>query len=58
MGANALEIKESIDVLKGSGPADVRELTLELGADLLLSAGVEQQRTAVELPKLSDHSLV
>jgi thymidine phosphorylase len=42
MGGNAVEVLESIDVLKGGGPADVRLLTLELCADLLVSTGVEK----------------
>ncbi len=32
---NALEIVESVDVLKGGGPADVRELTVALGAEMI-----------------------
>ncbi len=36
---NALEVTESIAVLKGGGPADVRELTLELAALMLSLAG-------------------
>lgn len=48
MCGNAVEVLESIDVLKGGGPADVRLLTLELCADLLVSTGVEKtQRDAV-----------
>lgn len=42
MCGNAVEVLESIDVLKGGGPADVRLLTLELCADLLVSTGVEK----------------
>jgi thymidine phosphorylase len=42
MCGNAVEVLESIDVLKGGGPADVRRLTLELCADLLVSTGVEK----------------
>lgn len=33
---NALEIAESIDVLKGQGPADVTALTIALGAEMLV----------------------
>lgn len=36
MCGNALEIQESIDVLQGSGPEDVRRLTVELAAELLV----------------------
>jgi len=40
MCGNAVEIEESLDVLRGAGPPDVRELTLELAAELLVLAGV------------------
>lgn len=46
MCGNALEVIESIDVLKGSGPEDVRLLTIELCVELLISAGLEHEPEA------------
>lgn len=40
MIGNALEVIESVEVLKGGGPADTRELTVVLGGEMLLAAGV------------------
>jgi len=36
---NATEVKESIAVLRGGGPADTRALTIALGAEMLLMGG-------------------
>jgi pyrimidine-nucleoside phosphorylase len=34
---NAVEVQESIEVLRGGGPPDVRELTLRLGVEMLIA---------------------
>lgn len=38
---NALEVTESLDLLRGEGPADVREVTLALAREMLSIAGVD-----------------
>ncbi|MBN2528149.1 MAG: thymidine phosphorylase [Deltaproteobacteria bacterium] len=52
MVGNALEIRESIDVLRGGGPNDVRELTVALGAHMVLlgekATSLEDARRQVE----------
>jgi thymidine phosphorylase len=42
---NAVEVAEAVDVLRGRGPEDVRELTLRLGVEMLLLGG-----TATDVP--------
>ncbi|MBI3819216.1 MAG: thymidine phosphorylase [Planctomycetes bacterium] len=42
---NANEIAESVEILQGGGPSDVRDLTIELAAEMLMLA-----KAAVDLP--------
>lgn len=39
---NSLEVEESVDVLRGGGPADVVELTVELAREMLRLVGVDK----------------
>jgi pyrimidine-nucleoside phosphorylase len=41
---NAIEVEESIALLRGGGPADVREVTLALCDEMLLLAGLAHDR--------------
>jgi pyrimidine-nucleoside phosphorylase len=46
MVGNALEVREAIDVLRGGGPPDTVEITIALGTEMLLLAGVEKSRAS------------
>jgi thymidine phosphorylase len=46
---NALEVRESVEVLAGGGPADVLELTLALAREMLANAGITDADPAENL---------
>jgi thymidine phosphorylase len=46
MAGNANEVDESVDVLTGTGPADLVDVTLELGAELLVLTKRESSTAA------------
>jgi thymidine phosphorylase len=46
---NALEVRESVEVLAGGGPADVVELTVALAEEMLRAAGVDDVDPAKRL---------
>lgn len=59
MCGNAVEVLEAIDVLKGGGPPDVRELTIALCTELLLGAHIcssEEAARALLARRLDDGS--
>ena len=49
---NALEVVETVELLRGGGPADLREVTVELGAEMLVlgeaAAGLPEGRGKIE----------
>ena len=56
MIGNAVEVMESLDVLRGGGPPDVRRLTLHLGGVCLVNSGLckEQAEAEQKIAKVLD----
>jgi len=46
---NALEVAETIELLRGGGPADLREVTVELTAEMLVLGQLETDRAAARV---------
>jgi pyrimidine-nucleoside phosphorylase len=46
---NACEVEEAVASLSGGGPPELRELTLSLGAEMLVLAGVTSDRAAARI---------
>lgn len=56
MVGNALEVREAISVMRGEGPEDTRELTVELGAEMLLlgSAAPDLEGARTKMSRVLD----
>jgi pyrimidine-nucleoside phosphorylase/thymidine phosphorylase len=46
---NALEVAEAVDLLRGGGPEDLRQVTVELTAEMLLLAGIAADAAGARL---------
>ncbi len=53
---NALEVREAIETLQGGGPGDLRELSLVIGAEMVVLAG--RARTTSEAREMLEKNLV
>ncbi len=59
MVGNACEVNESLDILRGEGPSDVRDLTIALCVPLLIATGkaTSSEQAVAELEKCIDQGL-
>ncbi len=46
---NALEVREALDILRGGGPEDLKEVTLALGIEMLLLGGIKKSSRAARV---------
>ena len=51
---NSLEVEESVEVLRGAGPASTRDLSIQLAAEMVLLARPKESRDAV-VARLGSH---
>ncbi len=56
---NSVEVAEAVECLKGEGPADLREVTLALTAEMLVLGGIEKEAGAARarLERLLDEGV-
>jgi thymidine phosphorylase len=55
---NALEVRESVEVLAGGGPSDIVELTVLLAQEMLELAGIKGADPAAKLPIARENTVV
>jgi pyrimidine-nucleoside phosphorylase len=54
MAGNSVEVEESLEILRGRGPSDLRELIIALGAEVLVSAGKQTSQDTARARLMSE----